>query len=381
MKNEKIPEESGLSPEQREKTIVRTSCVGIGANVVLVAFKATVGLLSNSIALVLDAVNNLTDALSSIVTIIGAKISGRRPDREHPLGHGRVEYVSALIVLAIVLYAGVTSLIESIKKMITPEKPDHSVWSLVIIGFAVLVKLALGFYFGRTGKRVRSTALTASGKDALFDAVLSLSVFICTVVFLITGFSAEPYVGAVIAVVIIRAGISIMRETINDILGKRADVTLTRRIREVIMEEPSVYGVYDLFINNYGPDRNYASVHVELPDTMTVEEVDTLTRRIQSSVFQKTGVILTGVGVYSYNTGNTKAASLRNEVTDLVLSHEWALQLHGFYADVERKEMRFDVVMSFEVDHKAALSGLYREIKEKYPDYKAVIVADFDIAD
>lgn len=366
---------------ERERVIVRTSVVGIGANVVLVAFKTLVGLLSHSIALILDAVNNLTDTLSSIVTLVGAKLSGKRPDKKHPLGHGRIEYVSAMIVAAIVLYAGITSLIESVKKIVTPELPDHSVWSLVVIGASVFIKLALSLYFQKSGKRVKSSALIASGKDAFFDAVLSTSVFISAVVFMITGFSAEAFVGLVISAVIIKAGISMLIETIDDILGKRADSDLTSKIREVIMKEKQVRGVYDLFINNYGPDRNYASVHVELPDVMTVSDVDNLTRRIQNAVYVETGVILTGVGVYSYNTGKGEAAQIRNDVMNTVLSHEWALQIHGFYVDTDHKEMRFDVVMSFDVDHKDALNTLYKEFEEKYPGYSLHIVADADISD
>lgn len=381
MKDHKAAVKAADPMLEREKVILRTSFLGIGANIVLVVFKMIIGLISNSIAIVLDAVNNLTDALSSVVTIIGAKLSGKRPDKKHPLGHGRIEYISAMVVAAIVLYAGITSLVESVKKIFAPDLPDHSVWSLLIVGASVLVKTLLGLYVKKTGKKVKSSALEASGKDALFDAVLSASVFVCAIVFLITGFSAESYVGVFISVVIIRAGVMMLKETIDDILGKRADSELAKSIKSVILEEKEVRGVYDLFITNYGPDRNYASVHVELPDTMTVENLDNLTRRIQNSVFLKTGVIVTGVGVYSYNTNNDEAAKMRNEVMDIVLSHEWALQLHGFNVDLNKKTMRFDVVMSFDVDHGQAQSELYAQIKEKYPDYDILIVADSDISD
>ena len=132
---------------------------------------------------------------------------------------------------------------------------------------------------------------------------------------------------------------------------------------------------------NYGPNRNYGSVHVELPDTLTVDDVDRITRKIQVDVYQKTGVILTGIGVYSYNTSNDEAAQMRNKVQETVLSHEWALQMHGFYADTEKKTARFDVVMSFDVDRKEALETMYKEISGMYPDYEIVIVPDVDVAD
>ena len=165
----------------RDQVIVRTSVIGILTNILLAGFKAAVGLISNSIAVILDAVNNLSDALSSVITIIGTKLASRRPDKKHPLGHGRAEYLSALIVSAIVLYAGITSLIESVKKIIHPEKPDYSIVSLVIIAVAVAVKLVLGGYVKKKGKEVNSGALQASGQDARFDAILSASVLACAV--------------------------------------------------------------------------------------------------------------------------------------------------------------------------------------------------------
>ena len=366
--------------EDREKVIIRTSIIGIGANVLLAAFKAVIGILSHSIAVTLDAVNNLSDALSSVITIIGSKVASKRPDRKHPLGHGRAEYLSALIVASIVLYAGFTSLYESVKKIISPETPDYSVVSLVIIAVAVAVKVILGRYFISQGKKAHSGALEASGADASFDAVLSLSVLACAILFKFTGISLEAFVGAVISVFIIKSGFEMMSETLDDILGKRADEDTVRKIRDILTEEPEIRGVYDVFVNNYGPGRDYASLHVELPDTMDVEQVDVLTRKVQKKVFTKTGVILTSVGVYSYNTRNEEAAEIRNKVMHLVLSHEWALQVHGFYADTENKVIRFDVVMSFDVDPGQACDQIRQEVQQEFPEYALRIVRDVDIS-
>ena len=365
----------------REKTIVKTSIIGILTNVLLVGFKAFVGLMSNSIAIILDAVNNLSDALSSVVTIIGAKLGAKQPDKKHPLGYGRIEYLSSMIVAALVLYAGITSLVESIKKIIRPEAAEYGTVTLVIISVAIVVKLILGLYVKKQGKKVNSGALVASGSDAMFDAILSASVLASAIVYLIWGVSLEAYVGVVIAGFIIKAGVEMMIETLNDIIGKREDAETTKELKQIICEEESVLGAYDLTLFNYGPNRNYGSVHVELPDTLTVDDVDRITRKIQVDVYQKTGVILTGIGVYSYNTSNDEAAQMRNKVQETVLSHEWALQMHGFYADTEKKTARFDVVMSFDVDRKEALETMYKEICGMYPDYEIVIVPDVDVAD
>jgi cation diffusion facilitator family transporter len=337
--------------------------------------------MTNSIAIVLDAVNNLSDALSSVITIIGAKLGAKKLDKKHPLGYGRIEYLSSMIVAAIVLYAGITSIVESVKKIIHPEAADYSMVSLIIIAVAVIVKLALGRYVKKQGEKANSGALVASGKDASFDAILSASVLASAVIFLIWGISLEAYVGVIISIVIIKAGIEMMNETLNDIIGQRSDAEISRQIRQLINEEPEIRGAYDLTLFNYGPDKYYGSVHMELPDTMTIEEADLLTRRVQRKVFRETGVILTGIGVYSYNTTNEEAAEIRNNVQKTVLSHDWALQLHGFYVDTEKKTMHFDVVISFDIDYKEAIGIMMKEVQELYPDYSVQIVPDADIAD
>ncbi len=365
----------------REKVIVRTSVVGIVTNLLLVGFKAFVGLMSHSIAVILDAVNNLSDALSSVVTILGAKLGAKQPDKKHPLGYGRIEYLSSMIVAALVLYAGLTSLVESVKKIIHPEAAEYSAVSLIIIAVAILVKLGLGTYVKRQGQRVNSGALAASGSDALFDAILSASVLASAVIYLIWGVSLEAYVGVVISGFILKAGVEMMIETLNDIIGKREDAETTRELKRIICEEEGVLGAYDVTLFNYGPNRNYGSVHIELPDTLTVDEVDRMTRRIQSDVFGRTGVILTGIGVYSFNTKDDEAARMRNTIQKTVLDHDWALQMHGFYADTEKKTLRFDVVMSFDVDRKEALETLYGEVSALYPAYTALIVPDVDVSD
>jgi len=365
----------------REKIIVKTSIIGIVTNVLLAAFKASVGLISNSIAVILDAVNNLSDALSSVITIIGAKLAGKAPDKKHPLGYGRIEYLSSLLVSAIVMYAGITALVESIKKIITPEESNYSITSLVIIAVAIAVKLILGRYVKAQGQKVNSGALVASGSDASFDAILSASVLACAIINLLFHISLEAYMGIIISIFIIKAGVGMIQDTLNDILGQRNDAETSKTIKQLLNEEPQIRGVYDLIINNYGPNKNYASLHIELPDTMAVDEVDSLTRKIEEKVYKKTGVILTGVGVYSYNTKNEEAAQIRNNVQKIVMAHNWALQFHGFYADTAAKKLRFDVVLSFDITREEALNILMQEVQKAYPDYKIQIAPDIDLID
>ena len=364
----------------REQIIVKTSIIGIITNLFLAAFKAAVGLLSNSIAIILDAVNNLSDALSSVITIIGAKLAGKLPDKKHPLGYGRIEYISSMLVCAIVLYAGITAFIESVKKILHPEEATYSWLTLVILVVAILVKLALGRYVRAKGTQVNSGALIASGSDASFDAILSASVLTSALLFLWFHISLEAYVGVAISLVIIKAGMGMLTDTLNDILGQRPDSKLVAQVKKIIQAEPLVHGVYDLMINNYGPNKNYASLHLELDDSLTVAQVDELTRKIENNVFRETGIILTGVGVYAFNTSNQAAAQIRNEVQKIVLSHDWVLQLHGFYINLEKKTLQFDAVISFEVARQEALATLTQEVHKAYPDYDIQITPDVDIA-
>ncbi len=367
--------------QSRDKVIIRTSIIGIITNVFLAAFKAVIGFISNSIAVTLDAVNNLSDALSSIITIIGTKLAGKLPDKKHPLGYGRIEYLSAMIVSGIVLYAGITAAVESIKKIIHPETPDYSMISLVIIAVAVVVKIVLGRYVKVKGEQVKSGSLVASGSDAMFDAILSASVLASAIIFILTEISLEAYVGVIIAGFIIKAGIEMMIETLNEILGVRAEKAKTDKIKALLVEEPEVRGAYDLILYNYGPDKDYASVHIELPDTMTAREIDKLTRKLERKVYKETGVILAGVGLYAHNTQNDEAAKIQKDVRERVMAHEWAVQMHGFYVDIEDKEMNFDVVMSFEIKPRDGLQIIYDELNGIYPDYNIEIAPDVDVSD
>ena len=367
--------------QKRDKVIIRTSIIGILTNVLLAAFKAVIGIMSNSIAVTLDAVNNLSDALSSVITIVGTKLAGKLPDRKHPLGYGRIEYLSAMIVSGIVLYAGITSAVESVKKIIHPEKPDYSIIALVIIAVAVVVKIVLGKYVKAKGEQVNSGSLVASGSDALFDAILSGSVLVSAVIFIVSDISLEAYVGIVIAGFIIRAGIEMMMETLNEILGGRAEKEKTDKIKGLLSDEQEVRGAYDLIMYNYGPDKDFASVHLEVPDTMTARDFDRLTRRLERKVYKETGVILAAVGLYSYNTGNDEATEILSGVRSRVMAHEWAVQLHGFYVDIEAKEMSFDVVMSFDVKPSEGIQIIYKEIKEANPEYDIQIAPDVDVSD
>ncbi len=366
----------------REKTIVRTSVIGIIANVFLAGFKAAIGLMTNSIAIVLDAVNNISDAGSSLITIVGTKLAGKEPDKKHPFGYGRIEYLSAMIISVIVLYAGITSFVESVKQIIHPETPDYSAVSLIIVAVAVVVKILLGRYVKSVGVKVNSDSLINSGKDATLDSIISASPLVAAGIFLIFHVSLEAWLGALISILIIKSGVEMLRDTISQILGERNDAELAKAIHETVMGFPDVQGAYDLVLNNYGPDTWNGSIHIEVPDTDSAARLDQLIREITMKVFHEHHVILTAIGVYSVNTKDEEVIAAQKKVREIALSHDHVRQIHGFYLLKEQKSMRFDIVISFDArDRRAVYKEVVADVQKAFPEYELQVAMDTDFAE
>ena len=363
----------------REKRIIRTSIVGIITNVFLAAFKAVIGLLTHSIAIVLDAVNNISDAGSSLITIIGTKLAAKEPDKKHPFGYGRIEYLSSMIISVIILYAGITSFVESVKHIIHPETPDYSIVSLIIVGVAVVVKIVLGRYVKSVGVKVNSDSLVNSGEDATLDSVISASTLVAAVIFLLCGLSLEAYLGAIISLVIIKAGLEMLKDTISQLLGERNDIELAHAIKKTVLQFSDVQGAYDLVLNNYGPDRWNGSIHIEVPDYFSADRLDQLLREIQVKVVTEHNVVLTAIGVYSTNTHDEEVIKARQEVSRIALSHEHVRQVHGFYLIKEANTLRFDVVISLDAkDRMAVFKEVQEDVKKAFPGYTLQAAMDTD---
>ncbi|MDO5137468.1 MAG: cation diffusion facilitator family transporter [Oscillospiraceae bacterium] len=377
--NESQAEGNELS---REKTIVRTSIIGIIVNVFLAGFKAVVGLLANSIAIVLDAVNNLSDAGSSLITIVGTKLAAKEPDKKHPFGYGRVEYLSAMIISVIILYAGITSFVESVKQIIHPETPDYSVASLVIVAVALVIKIVLGRYVKNVGEKVNSDSLINSGEEATLDAVISTATLVAAGVFMLFHVSLEAWLGAIISAIIIKSGIEMLLDTVSQILGEKNDPELVKSIKHTVAGFEGVNGAYDLVLNNYGPDAWNGSIHIDVPDTYTADQLDELTREIQVEVYKQHNVVLTAVGVYSLNSKDEAVIETQRKVGDIVLSHEHVKQMHGFYMNPKNKAMRFDVVISFNAENREAVyEEVVADVQKAFPDYTLQVAMDTDFAE
>lgn len=374
--------QGGVIMEQREKQIIRVSIIGIVANIFLAGFKFAVGFLANSVAIMVDALNNASDVLSSVITIIGTKLAGRPADKSHPYGHGRAEYLTAAVISGIVLYAGITAFIESVKKILEPVEPEYTVATLAVVASGVAVKVILGRYVKGRGLELSSDSLKDSGEDALMDSAVSSTTLIGALAFLGLGWNLEAWLGAFISIVIIKAGIDMFRETTSKILGERAESELTKSIKETICETEGVYGAYDLILTNYGPDTLMGSVHIEVPDVWTADKIDVVSREIMQRVAEKHRIFLTAVGVYSRNTGDNVAAKIRSDVMRAAMSQDYVLQVHAFHCDETKKVIRFDIVVDFAApDSEDVQRKVVERVKEIYPDYSVTVQIDSDFSD
>ena len=364
----------------RSQKIIRTSVLGIVINLILVAFKSLVGLLSHSFAVLLDAINNLSDALSSLITILGTKLANRPPDKKHPYGYGRIEYLTGMLIAVIVLVAGLSALKESIGKILHPQEVSYTWVSILIIVVGIAVKFLTGRHVKRVGTELNSSALVASGSDAFFDSILSAGTLVGALLNLFLGWNLEGWIGALIALIIVKAGIEMLLETLGSITGERADSELTEEIKAAVTARPEVHGAYDLTLHSYGPTNTIGSVHIEVDDDTPARELHRLSRQIASEIYQRFGVVLT-VGVYASGNADPAHAAMREQLEGIVAAHPEILQMHGFYVDESEKRVMFDLIVDFSADAKAVCAAVQRELKPLWPDYRIDVVLDSDFSD
>ena len=367
--------------ENRVNGIVKVSIKGIIANVFLVAFKAFVGFLAGSISIILDALNNLTDAISSIVTIVGTKIAHKKPDKKHPYGHGRVEYITSIIIAIIIISAGVLAGIESVKKIIDPITPTYEVYSFVIVIVAIIVKVLLGLYFKKKGKELKSESLKASGTDALMDSILSFSTLIAMIVNVAFGKTIEGYLGLLISLFILKAGIEVIISTTSVIIGERFDPEIIKKVTTIVDSFDEVKGCYDVVLHNYGPEYAIGSLHIEVSDNLNAVDIQKLSTKIRSTVYKELGIILT-IGIYASNDVDEFSNEVRKDVISILSNYPDVKQMHGFYVDKIEHIIIFDIILEF--DNPSPIetrNEIHSLVEEKYKDFQIIINLDTDFSD
>jgi cation diffusion facilitator family transporter len=368
-------------PKTREKAITQTSIIGIVTNIFLAAFKAGAGLIAGSIAVVLDAVNNLTDAFSSVITILGIKLAKKKPDDKHPYGYGRIEYFSTLLIALIVFAAGAASLLESVKKIFVPTLPEYSLVTIIIIVTSVVTKLILGRFVKGRGEKYASDALVASGSDASFDAIISATTLIGAAVTYFLHFSVDGILGAIISIFIVKAGIEMMTDALSHVIGKRPDSAITGEIKKTVNAIPGVLGTYDLILHNYGPDSAIGSLHIEVNGNMTASQLHALTQKIQGAILEKFHIFVT-VGIYAVEQENEVVMSMREKISELCKSHEGVVNCHGVFIDLETKKISFDVTLDFSVTDKLGMAAsIKKEVEEAFPGFSVTTNCDTNYSD
>ena len=362
----------------RVRRIMRTSFVGIAANVLLAAFKATVGFAAGSVAVVMDAVNNLSDALGSVLTLAGIQLARRPPSAKHPFGYGRIEYFSAVSIAALVLAAGAGSFVESIRKIVNPSIPEFGIVSLAVVSVAVVAKLVLGRYVSAQGRACNSDALVASGADATFDAVLTAATLVGALLVKFAGLNLDGWIGAVISLFILKAGAGMLMESVGNIMGNRPDAEVSKKIRDIVEAVPGVIGAYDLILHNYGPDTAIGSIHVEIDGSLDAAAIHRLTHAVQRAVLDAFHVFLT-VGIYAIDPARSDDIAA---IATATKAHPGVKAVHGVFFDDDRAAISFDVLVDFTVRDRAALrEAILADLASRFPDRSIAINFDTDYSD
>lgn len=362
----------------RQKRIIRVGLWGVAVNFLYAVLKSAIGYQSGSIAVFLDAMNNLNDAVSSVIAIGGIKLATMPADRKHPFGHGRIEYISAMVISALIVVLGVTSLVNATEKIINPTRTHYNITMIMIMCTGVVAKLWLGLYTIRAGKREKSDLLNASATENLFDSFVTLATIVSAVILMAWGIDLDGWFAAAISLILIKAGWKILRRTFNDLLGRRVDSSLSTQIKQTVGSFPNVCGAYDLIVNNYGHDRNVGSINIEVPERMTAREIHALSQDIHHKVMDEYNVYLV-VGIYS-RPDSKEDAELRQRVEHAVTAHQGAQHIHGFLANGQ--EVSFHVVCDFKVKNgKEFCLKLKGDLERDFPGHTFNISPDMDYCD
>ena len=365
--------------EARERLGSRTSILGIIVNLLLFAGKFTVGLLTGFVSVRADAINNLSDAGSSVVSLISFKLSSKPADRDHPYGHARIEYIASMIVSFLILYIGFDLLTESVGRILNPEKTEFSIVSIAVLSASVLAKLWLWYVNRGIGNKISSDVIKATAADSLSDAIATSAVIAAMLIGKFTSLDTDGYMGTVVAVIIMIAGVKILLETKDHILGGAPDPELVENIKAMVDECPQALGIHDMFIHNYGPGRVIASLHIEVDGSANIFDVHDAIDNVERRISSELGVICT-IHMDPIVTDDKRVCELREQVLALVREIDQRLNIHDFRFVEGRthSNLIFDVSAPFEV--KMSDEELKRSVSDAIsridPNYFAVITID-----
>lgn len=357
--------------------------VGISVNILLSLTKLIIGIIVSSIAITADAFNNLSDALSSIITIVGFKMASKPADEEHPFGHGRIEYISALIVAFLVMLVGFQFVQSSISKIRNPEKITFELIPFILLIFSILLKLWLSKFNKTIGNRINSSALKAASVDALGDVFTSSCVAISFLASKFTSFPIDGYFGLLVALFILYSGFNLVKETLNPLLGEAPDPELVKNIREMVLSYDNILGVHDLIIHNYGPGKAMASIHAEIPSDISVMKIHDIIDEAERTISEKLNIhlVIHMDPICMIDEENTKTL---NEINKIIESNPHFISIHDFriIGEGDNKTIIFDAVANInskdkkEINNETLKEELTSLIHDMHPTYKCVITID-----
>ena len=377
---QRLLDKHGNSDHERTYLIRMGGFVGILANVAFAVIKLIVGSVSNSIAITSDAINNLTDATASVITLIGLKIARHRPDHKHPLGYGRIEYISGMIISTLVLVTGIQFLMTSIQRIELPQTTRFSVSQLLILCVVMLGKWALSRLDLAIGNKMDSDSLIAAGTDAKMDVMVSGATILTGMLSKYLNWHIDGYTGVALSLFIIYNGCMLIRQTISNILGERPSQDIAAKIKAEVLKYEPIIGAYDLLLHNYGPATKVGTLNVEMPDDISVEAAYEAMTAARQDILKLFGIYIT-FGLYSVNTYDEKIVALRGDISDIVTAIPGAISIHNFRYDQNQHQFRFDAVVGFGIsDFTDFTAHATSAIRARYPDADVVINIDMDYA-
>ena len=363
-------------PDSREGTVVTVSGLNILVNLIFAAIKVVIGLAVSSIAIVSEGVNNATDSATSLITIVGTKLSAKHPTEKHPFGFGRIEYLTSLLISVLILFTGAELMESSVKRIFEPQEMSISYVTMAIIAVSALVKLALGLYTIKEGRRVDSSSLVALGTECRSDSVVSVITLVTALVFLVFHVSLDAYAGIIMSLIVLKAGFEVLKETLSDILGQAGEKELAQELYRIIRAEPLVLNAADLMLHNYGPDAYSGSVNVEIDHSKTVGEVYAALHELQLRIMHEKHITMV-FGIYAVDRDHAQIRQLREQVAAFVREQKHVTSYHALYIHPNGKDLYVDLVVDYDLaDWEALRKEFTAYMAELYPDKHLELVIE-----
>ena len=369
-----------MDKNERSRIIIKTAKTDIIANVVLGALKILFGIISHSSAMIVDSINNFADSINAGITVIGHGFAGREADKQYPLGFGRIEYVSSLIVGGLLIYSGITAIVAAIKNLLDGVKPEYTLFSIIFIVIAVVAKFVMWRHAQHIGVEYNSKAMVAIGIESLAEGIISASLILSIILMKTVEFNLEPWIILIMALYLIWYGLVMIRDMLKSIIGVRADREIIQGIKKEICNEPGVYGAYNIILNYYGPSVCIGSANIEVSSSASAGEIAEITERIQRHIRKNFGVRLEAIGVYPLDISDKKTMEIYDKIMEYLSTNHEVSQFYGLVCDDEKKTMSLHLVMNFEVKgHEKHFANTAQGIRKLFPEYKVHVIESLDV--